>query len=285
MTEADLRLHLAKQTRKKIALFDVLQVALPEEDCRAALKGMLADKPDVVLFDALYANQLPRVGELIDSRASVKSPMFSIGSSGIETALAEHWKQNSPGAFRAPRFACNAVNQVLVGSGSCSPVTAGQIAWALKYGFAEVVLNAAAVMGEKSRARETLRATAAAVALLLAGRSVIVHTARRGADNRITSKLKHSTARVLGSALGKVLRSALEQIRVKRVCVAGGDTSSFAARALGIEALQMISPLTPGGPLCRVFAPNSPADGAEIIFKGGQVGPENYFDIVKRGRI
>jgi uncharacterized protein YgbK (DUF1537 family) len=285
MTEADLRLHLAKQTKKKIVLFDIRQLALSGKDCRGALKGVLADKPDVVLFDVLYANQLPRIGGLIDSYASMPRPLFSIGSSGIETALAEHWKQNWPTAFRSPRFARKAVNLILVGSGSCSPVTGGQITWALKHGFVEVVLKASAVVSEKSRTREIVRATASAVRLLREGRSVIVHTARRGPDNRITTKLKHGTAHILGIALGEVLRSTMQQTEIQRLCIAGGDTSSFAARALGIEALQMISPLTPGGPLCRVSAPNSPVDGAEVVFKGGQVGPENYFDIVKRGRI
>ena len=60
--------------------------------------------------------------------------------------------------------------------------------------------------------------------------------------------------------------------------------SSFAARALGIEALEMIAPLTPGAPLCRALAPGSPADKMEVVFKGGQVGPENYFQIVKNGK-
>jgi uncharacterized protein YgbK (DUF1537 family) len=46
----------------------------------------------------------------------------------------------------------------------------------------------------------------------------------------------------------------------------------------------MIAPLTPGAPLCRVYAPGSPLDGCEIIFKGGQVGAENYFEIIKRGK-
>jgi uncharacterized protein YgbK (DUF1537 family) len=285
MTEADLRLHLAKQTKRKIALFDILQVALPEKDCRTALEGVLAEKPDVVLFDAMYPNQLPRIGGLIESYAILRQPLFSIGSSGIETALAELWKQNSPGAFSTPRFISNSVKQILVGSGSCSPVTGGQIAWALKHGFAEVLLNATSIVSKRNHSHEILRATAAAVALLRKGRSVIVHTARRRAERRITAKLKHAAAHRLGSALGKVLRSIMQQTRVQRVCIAGGDTSSFAARALGIEALQMISPLTPGGPLCRVSAPNSPADGVEVVFKGGQVGPVNYFDIVERGRI
>jgi uncharacterized protein YgbK (DUF1537 family) len=47
----------------------------------------------------------------------------------------------------------------------------------------------------------------------------------------------------------------------------------------------MIARLTPGAPLCRVVAPGSDVDGREVVFKGGQVGAENYFEIVKRGRI
>jgi uncharacterized protein YgbK (DUF1537 family) len=46
----------------------------------------------------------------------------------------------------------------------------------------------------------------------------------------------------------------------------------------------MIAPLTPGAPLCRALAPKSPAEGKEIVFKGGQVGAENYFEIVKSGK-
>jgi uncharacterized protein YgbK (DUF1537 family) len=120
--------------------------------------------------------------------------------------------------------------------------------------------------------------------ILRTGRSVIAHTTRSGADKRVAAKLKNKTAQILGTALGKVLRGALEQCPAGRICIAGGDTSSFAARALGIEALEMIAPLTPGAPLCRAHAPGSPADGCEMVFKGGQVGAENYFEILKRGR-
>ena len=300
MTEADLRLHLAKQTQKKIALFDILKVALPEKESRAALKKMLADKPDVVLFDALYAEQMPLIGGLIDGYASARRPLFSVGSSGIETALAAHFNlrssrreealtKKSPIANRQSPIDLSlltsaATNQLLVGSGSCSPVTSGQITWALKNGFAEVALDAGALGSLKNSAKEILRATSIAAKLLQAGRSVMVHTTRSGSDKRIAAKLKNQTAKLLGTALGQVLRGALEQSRVQRLCIAGGDTSSFAARALGIEALEMIAPLTPGAPLCRAFAPGSPADGLEVVFKGGQVGAENYFGIVKKGK-
>ncbi len=283
MTEADLRLHLSKQTKREIALFDILQVAFPGKERRAALKNLLAQKPDVVLFDALYPVHILRIGELIDSYVIAKRPLFSIGSSGMETALGAQFNRRS--RRKEAQKSNPAAKQLLVASGSCSPITTGQIAWALKHGFGEVALNVAALIHELKRDREILRATSTAVKVLRAGKSVVIHTTRGGADKQISSRLKHGTARVLGTALGEILRDVLEQTKVRRICVAGGDTSSFSARAMGIEALEMIAPLTPGAPLCRAFATGSRVDGCEVVFKGGQVGAENYFGIVKRGRI
>jgi uncharacterized protein YgbK (DUF1537 family) len=172
----------------------------------------------------------------------------------------------------------------LVGSGSCSPVTSGQIAWGLKHGFVEVPLDTMALASAKTAVLELKRAAAAAGKLLQSNRSVIVHTTKSGSIKHIAMKLKGRTAEILGTSLGNVLRGALAQTKVRRVCIAGGDTSSYAARALGIEALERIAPLTPGAPLCWAHAPSSPMDGCEVVFKGGQVGAENYFEVVKKGR-
>ena len=278
MTESDLRLHLAKQTKKKVALFDILKIALPEKELRVAFRKLLAEKPDVILFDAVGENHLKWIGVLIDEFASAKQPLFSVGSSGIEMALAAAWKTK-----RVTRKKPTPAKQVLIGSGSCSPVTSGQIAWALKNNFAEVPLDAEKLAAKNSEA-EIRRATNVAVKVLKDGCSVIVHTTKNGSDQRIAAKLKDQTAKILGTALGEVLRGALAQTKVQRLCIAGGDTSSFAARAMGIEALEMIAPLTPGAPLCRAFAPNSPADKMEVVFKGGQVGAENYFETVLKGK-
>jgi 3-oxoisoapionate kinase len=279
MTEADLRVHLARQTRKRIGLFDIVNVALPPKDARAALQQLLAEKPEVVLFDALDPGQLALIGGLIDEYANPERPLFSVGSSGIESALGEHWSRKRPS-----KADVQPVKQIVVGSGSCSPVTSAQIAWALKVGFAEVKINARALADRAGLPTEMARATHCVIKLLFEKRSVVVHTADQGADRRVTARLKHRTADVLGTALGKVLRDVLSAHSVQRVCLAGGDTSSFAARALGIEALEMIAPLTPGAPLCKAFAPGSPIHQREVVFKGGQVGGENYFEIVKNGK-
>jgi uncharacterized protein YgbK (DUF1537 family) len=54
---------------------------------------------------------------------------------------------------------------------------------------------------------------------------------------------------------------------------------------MGIEAVEMIAPLSPGAPLCKAYAPGSPAHGLEVNFKGGQVGSEDYFETVLQGKI
>ena len=298
MTEADLRVHLGKQTKKRIALFDILNVSLSPKEARAALARLLADKPDVVLFDALTTEHIAQVGGLLENVAVARRPLFSVGSSGIETALASHFNLRSgrrdkaligsaigdrQSAIHLSLLTSAATHQILVGSGSCSPVTSGQIAWALKHGFAEVQLEAGALASPNTAAVEIQVAADAVAELSRAGRSVIVHTTKVGPNRRVAKRLKGRAAEILGSALGKVLRGAVAGSSVRRICIAGGDTSSYAARAMGIEALEMIAPLTPGAPLCRPFAPGSPADGCEMVFKGGQVGAENYFEIVKRG--
>jgi uncharacterized protein YgbK (DUF1537 family) len=63
--------------------------------------------------------------------------------------------------------------------------------------------------------------------------------------------------------------------------IAGGDTSSYAARALEIEALEMIAPVVKGAPLCRVYSSNEAINGLEVNVKGGQVGAADYFGLVR----
>ncbi|RZK51798.1 MAG: four-carbon acid sugar kinase family protein, partial [Hymenobacter sp.] len=57
------------------------------------------------------------------------------------------------------------------------------------------------------------------------------------------------------------------------------------ARAMGIEAVEMLAPLYPGAPLCRATAPGSPLHGVEVNFKGGQVGAPEYFGVLREGRM
>ena len=263
--ESDLRLHLAKQTAKRVGLFDLLDVAQPEPEARARLARLVAADFAILLFDALYDEQLRLIGALVDAHASHARPLFSVGSSGVEMALGAHWVARGEVRPRASWPDPSPAAPLLVLSGSCSPVTAGQIAWAEAHGFTVLPLDGGT--------------SAAASAALAAGRHTLICTSRGETGTALRP------ASEIGGTLGRLANELLAGHRVRRLVVAGGDTSSYAARALGIESLEMIAPLAPGAPLCRARAPGAAIDGLEVNFKGGQVGAEDYFGAVARGKI
>lgn len=272
--ESDLRLHLGKQTEKSVRLLSVLQL----EQALAEKKQYLKQEAGaVVLIDALYASQLTGIGELLDDLAK-EGPLFSAGSSGIEMALGQYWQETGSLPVQPEWTAPGVASPLLVLAGSCSPVTAAQIDRAGEAGFAVFSVTGNALRDTESR--ERTRIFEEADRELQKGRSVIIHT---GGAERKDAPLIH--ANQTGTALGKLGRHLVAHTSVQRIVVAGGDTSSYAARAMGIEAVEMIAPLVTGAPLCRASAPGSPLDGKEVNFKGGQVGDENYFIILEKGKL
>jgi len=117
----------------------------------------------------------------------------------------------------------------------------------------------------------------AGVAALSAGRSVVLYTALGDAD-RVPGG-----GETLGRRLGLLLRELVLRSGVRRAVVAGGDTATHAIRQLGVYALTFMAPTAPGAPLCRAHSDHAPLDGLELALKGGQVGPYDYFDVVRRG--
>jgi len=296
MDESDLRVHLGRQTTKRFALFDVLQYDLDEQGRSAQLDRLLEDAPDVVLFDLLTTDQLAMAGRLVWERASQQSPLFAIGGSGLEYALLAHWREIGLLEPETPPTPLERAPQVLVVSGSCSPVTERQILEAGASGYGVVALDTARLVASEDPATARASTIELASRHLADGRSVILHSCLGPQDPRIpaTSEAlaargitsegtRLQSARLLGSEIGETLRVLLEESGVRRVIVAGGDTSGYVAATLGIQALEMIAPLAPGGPLCRAYAPDSPFDGIEIAFKGGQVGRPDYFATALHG--
>jgi uncharacterized protein YgbK (DUF1537 family) len=270
MTEADLQVHLSKQTTRRIGLLDVLALERSETETRAALEALLAARAEIVLFDVLVPEHLERIGALLEPLGTHDRPLFCVGSSAVGAALTWRQAQARPQVSFAP---AGPASPLLVVSGSCSPVTAGQIDHALEHGFAGIGLAP-----DASNERET---TAGVIAALRSGRHTVVYTSRRPEDQTA----KSAPASMLGAALGRIALAAAEHVGPRRVLFAGGDSSSYAARALGIEAVEMIAPLAPGAPLCRVHAPGTPVHGLEVNFKGGQVGAPDYFSAVARGTL
>lgn len=267
--ESDLRLHLGSQTKKKFGLIDITQIEKDVEQW----KEQIQDEDEVVLLDAVNEEQLLKIGEWLDSQYHGKT-LFSVGSSGIEMALGSYW--NNTGKLQAVKSwpAIISVDPLLVVSGSCSPVTARQTAYAKNNGFEEIVLDAVKICEDNTIVESVLKNL---IHLLEEKKDVIVHTGEKNGENL--------SSEVLGTVLGLFAKEGIVKGNVKRVVIAGGDTSSYAARAMGIEALEMIAPLVPGAPLCKAHSSNKAIDGIEVNLKGGQVGGEDYFVILKNGSV
>ena len=294
-TESDLRLHLARQTLLPMGLIDLVDLGQPITGIINKLNAEIAGGKKIVFFDAMYEQQMAKIGDVLDQKAGSITPLFSVGSSGIENALGDVWLKNGILKKREDWEPLAKCKPVLILSGSVSPVTASQIEWATKNGFEEIAVEAKALETENADAYIAAYQNRM-VALLRAGKNVILHTAKGPEDPRIRQirsfldikgwdppASRTYTAVRFGEILGRSARGVLEQFRVERLVIAGGDTSGYVARQLGIEAVEMIAPAFYGAPVCRAYATGSPVDGIEVNLKGGQVGDKTYFGVLQKG--
>jgi len=269
MDEADLIRHLARQTNKRIALVPITDLHAGSAEARFdAERGSV----DAFLFDAVDTDDLQRTGNLLESR----KVRFAVGSSGVTRSLVTAWQAD--GSVRAPTqvTTVGGVDRLLVVSGSCSPVTAQQVAAAAREGFATQLADVAALL--RGDSAEEDRLIQAARSALSAGQSCVIHSANGPLDDRVPP-----AGDKLGAALGRVARALIRQAGIRRIVFAGGDTSSHGVARLGVDALTWAAPLEPGAPLVRSHAGDADVDGLEMVLKGGQIGGEHFFDLARRG--
>ncbi len=291
MTESDLRLHLGKQTDKPIGLIDVLQLDQGADAVDAAYAALVDAGSDVIVFDTIHRDHLLQIGRKLWSLRG-EHPLFVVGSSGLEYALTAYWQQAGVIDIPRPLPSPGPVEQLLVVAGSAAPTTAEQIDFALENGFAGVRLNAPRLVDPETADAERATTIEATLRLLDEGRSVLLYSTR-GPDDAAIGATKQHMERIgfdpktvgsrLGTQQGKILREVLERTGLKRACVAGGDTCGYAAKQLGIYALQVLTPIAPGAPLCRASSDNPRFDGLEISLKGGQNGVADYFVRILHG--
>ena len=290
MNEADLRLHLARQTARRIELIDMLQ--LRGADVASRVRALSAPDTPVVLIDVLDEETLAAAGRLVWEQRG--DGIFTASSSGLQYALAAHWRACGllPPTPSLP--VADPVQAIAAVSGSCSPVTAAQIGWARAHGFHIERLDLPRALDSRDGPAEIERVVMAATQALSRGVSVIVHSAE-GPDDPAVSGFdaitcaaglaRHDAARKVGRALAEVMRRLLDSVALTRVVVAGGDSSGEVASALGIDALSVVAGLAPGAPLCRAWSAEPRRDGLQIVLKGGQIGDAAFFGAVREGRV
>jgi 3-oxoisoapionate kinase len=258
MDEADLRIHLGRQTKVPVRLATEMPAG------------------GIAMLDVFDLDTQREAGIELLRRAG-QSSLFIAGSSGVEYALVRALDRKA-----ATFDPLGAVDRIAVVSGSVSPTTERQIRHALANGFEGLELDPVALASENGAAA-CEAAIAQGVERLKRGRSIIAYTALGSASDR--GKQLSGVRNQIGAALGRVARGLIAQGGLTRFVFAGGDTSSHALGQLDIFALTTRFPLkaTPGSPLCRAHSGDPALDGLELAMKGGQLGGDDYFAKLRDG--
>jgi len=268
MHESDLRLHLAAQGLRHTALVPWTAYAQSvERQLAQVLRSDGPATPAAVLFDVLQPSDLPVVGRVLRTRAETDT-LLAAGPSSVLQA----WASDVPAGDDpiAP-----ATGPVFVLAGSLSPVTARQVEAAVSYD--KTWIDPARLIATDGA---YLRDSAAAIAARLAqGQPVLACTVAPGG-----SQQPGLSARDIALAGGRLLAQVLALTPLRRVGVAGGDTSSLGVQALDAWGLSYQAALAPGCALCRLHSDVPALDGVEILLKGGQMGDADLFERLLHGR-
>ena len=289
MDEADLRLHLAKQTNKTIALIDIAEIS--DGLGQNKLESLIQSAEPVVMIDVADATTQIEAGRLVwENRGS---QVFSASSSGLQYALTAYWKSQGLISAATTLPTAKPVETIAIVSGSCSPMSAEQIRWARDNGFEVSRLDISKIFHHDTMEIEIDRLALQAIDALSRSQSPLVFSAE-GPDDPALSQFdalarsvsldRAQAAQKIGDALAEIMRRILDGSNVKRIAVAGGDSSGAVGSHLGIHALTLSAGLAPGVPLCRAWSDDPTRDGLEIALKGGQLGSVNFYGLVRAGQ-
>lgn len=310
MKEGDLLVHLGKQTSLSSTSFNIIEQTGPIAEVEQRLEATI-EKEDahIVLFDVLDDARLQDLGKILLYEAQRQRGKFMVGSSGIEYALAPLLAELQTSSFTnyskdthegndhcVSTVASNrqfaAVEQLFVISGSCSPMTMKQIAKAQENGFVTKRIPLIDLINDTDDGVKLDLFVQEIAAHLSRGDSLVLYTALGPSDctlKGVSDTLlrrgyqAEDTGRIIGNCLGRITRSVLDSHQLKRIVIAGGDSSGYITRALDIYAIECISILEAGVPLCKAYSKASAYDELELVLKGGQVGSESFFQVVKAG--
>ena len=291
MDEADLVIHLARQTSTPISKFTLPNFSLGRVALQHEYKSAIDAFAGALLIDSTEKSHLTEVGGLLNLHVEARKPTFVVGSSGVEYALTQWWAEQGEFKQASREFETFLpVNQALAISGSASALSAKQIDAAVAAGFAEVAIDASALVDASTWESAAVALVTSTTELLAQGKSVILHTARGPNDPRIATLINslmargesrqqavHGGGRLLGIRLGEIVQKILIASPVRRLLLSGGDTSSQITRVLAPDAIEIEARLSPGAPLCRVISEKPHLKDLQIALKGGQMGDASYF--------
>jgi uncharacterized protein YgbK (DUF1537 family) len=265
MHDSNLVRVLARQSKTKIGLVELATVTRGAEAVRAKLADLASKGIGAAIIDAVFDRDLETIG------AVARDHRLSVGASGIGLGLARAL------AGTGARKPIAAIAEKPVGgpaaclAGSCSQATLGQIARAETV-MPVLHLDSDQIVRGKDDGR---RALAWARERLESGPILIASSATP--DEVATLQARHGRD-AAGHAIEQAMADIAEglvQAGVRRLVVAGGETSGAVVDRLGIPGFLVGAEIAAGVPVLR--AVGAKAGDMLLALKSGNFGGPEFF--------
>jgi uncharacterized protein YgbK (DUF1537 family) len=264
MRDANLVRVLGRQTDGAVGLVPFAVVEGGAGAIRDAMTRLKEGGRRYAIVDAVTDAHLMAIGEAAEGHALIT------GGSGVAMGLPENFRRAGLLPERADAATLPvAMGQCAVLAGSCSRATLGQIGFARDHA-PTLELD---VLATPDRATLAAQALAWAEERLSAERPVIIAaSAPAGRVAALQQRLGREAAGALVEDMLADVAEGLVARGVRRLVVAGGETSGAVVSRLGVRSLRIGAEISPGVPWTYA----EPL-GAHLALKSGNFGGRDFF--------
>jgi uncharacterized protein YgbK (DUF1537 family) len=170
---------------------------------------------------------------------------------------------------------------VLVVAGSLMPQTRAQLDHLREGDVPTHTLDTARLFDEIAREAETARLAGALTALLAAGQDavlqapndpdVVAEARRAGAEQGLSAT---ALGRLVSALLAEVTQRVVQEANVRRLVIAGGETSAAVTQRLDITGLRIWKEIQPGLPSCLTLT----TVPLLLVLKSGSFGSPDFLE-------
>jgi uncharacterized protein YgbK (DUF1537 family) len=272
MHDSNLVRVLARQSKTRVGLVDLAVLARGADAVRAHLADLAGKGVGAAIVDAVFDRDLETIGVVaLDHRLSVGASGIGLG---IARALVATAKVNPDSVTAIPDAPVGGPAACL--AGSCSQATLQQIANAEKT-MPVLHLDPDRVVAGKEEARRALAWASERI-----GQGPVLIASSSTPDEVVALQSRHGR-----DAAGHAIEQAMAEIAeglveagVRRLVVAGGETSGAVVDRLRIPGFLVGAEIAAGVPVLRAVG----TDGGEMLLalkSGNFGGPEFFSDALK----
>lgn len=264
MTDSNLVSVLQRQTKKPVKLIQFATVEAGSDAISVEIDALKSAGGGIAIVDAVLDNHLIAIGCALSDLALIT------GGSGIAIGLPENYRRQGLLGEIADADAIPAVSGLAaVLAGSCSVATLGQID-RFKADHPSVVIDPLRLANGENVVEEVLDWARQKVS---AGPILVYASQPAEAVRDVQERLGRAEAGALVEEAMAAIATGLVASGVRRLVVAGGETSGAVVSALGVTGLRIGAQIDPGVP-ATVSLGDAPI---ALALKSGNFGGPDFF--------